>query len=505
MSYPGDLIRDIQELARFGITQWDLTTGEVTWSDEQFRIHGWEPGAVTPGLEVLLQRVEPADVGRVRQGFERARRGHTASAIEYRIVRSDGALCTLQARTRVLVDERGAPYHMLTTTTDITEHEETAARIVLTDRMASVGTLAAGVAHEINNPLAFISAHLELITEELGEPLPGELGLMLGETRHGVERIRNIVRGLMAFARTDDDQHTPLDVERVLELAILMASNEIRHRARLVRSYNPLPTVMANQATLGQAFLNLLVNAAEAIPEGQTEHHQIEISTRADDAGWAIVEIRDTGRGIAREIQGRLFDPFFTTKPVGQGTGLGLSICHGIVRSIGGEVGFTSAPGQGAVFRVALPPAVAAPRAAQPSAPAALTPLPGRARTKVLIVDDEVVFATALRRLLSRDNHLITIVHDGKDALTRIAAGERFDAIVCDLMMPGMSGMELHAQLLAQVPEQAARMIFLTGGAFSASAKQFLADLPTPWFDKPCDLETLRTVTMRIALTPKIP
>ena len=186
VSYPGDLIRDVQELARFGITQWDLATGVVVWSDEQFRIHGWEPGEVTPGLEALLQRVDPADVGRVGQGFERARRGHTASAIEYRIIRPDGALCTLQARTRVLVDERGAPLHMLTTTTDITEHEETAARIVLTDRMASVGTLAAGVAHEINNPLAFISAHLELITEGLGEPLPGEVGLMLGETRQGV-------------------------------------------------------------------------------------------------------------------------------------------------------------------------------------------------------------------------------------------------------------------------------------------------------------------------------
>lgn len=503
MLYPGDLLGDVQQLARFGITVWDLSTGVVTWSDEQYRILGWEPGAVAPSGEAMLGRVYPADVPRVQAGFERARRGHTASAIEYRIVLDDGGLRTLQARSQVLLDERGTPRTMLTTTTDITEHEETAARIVLTDRMASVGTLASGVAHEINNPLAFISAHLEMIVEELGEPLSGDLAIMLGETRQGVERIRNIVRGLMAFARIDDDRRTPLDVERVLELAVLMAGNEIRHRAQLVRAYQPLPSVIANQATLGQVFLNLLVNASEAIPEGQTERHQITISTRTDDAGWAIIEIRDTGVGISREIQGRLFDPFFTTKPIGKGTGLGLSICHGIVRSLGGEIGFTSAPGAGAVFRVALPPAVAPTRSADLPAPPppsrqAKAPTPAGARTSVLVVDDEIVFATALRRLLSRDNHQITIVPDGRLALDRIQAGERFDAILCDLMMPGMSGMELHAQLLATMPEQAARMIFLTGGAFSSSAKQFLDRLANPWFDKPCDLEALRAVVLRI-------
>jgi PAS domain S-box-containing protein len=496
-----ELLKEVQQLLRFGITEIDVRTGAVTWSDELFRIFGWEPGEVTPGLEALLARVYPADVASVRHRFDRAGKVQLTSPIEFRIVHPDGELRTLQTRSRLILDEQGAPSRVVCTTIDVSEHKETAARLVFTDRMASVGTLAAGVAHEINNPLAFISAHLDLITDEFGESLPGDLGLMLGETRRGVDRIRNIVRGLQAFSRTDEDQRAPLDVARVLDLAVLMAGTEIRHRAELVRNDAPLPAVVANQATLGQVFLNLLVNATESIPEGQTDQHRITISTRTDESGWGIIEIRDTGRGIPREIQGQIFDPFFTTKPIGKGTGLGLSICHGIVRSIGGEIGFTSEPGAGAVFRVALPPALAPnrvldvqPAVAVESQQAATAPR----TTRVLIIDDEVVFANALRRLLSRDRHAITIVNDAKEAVVRAIAGERFDAILCDLMMPSMSGMEVHAQMMAIAPEQAARMIFLTGGAFSPSAKEFLARIPNTRFDKPCDLEALRAAILRI-------
>jgi CheY-like chemotaxis protein len=287
-------------------------------------------------------------------------------------------------------------------------------------------------------------------------------------------------------------------VQRVLELALLMTDNQIRHRAQLVRAYGPMPNVVANQATLAQVFLNLLINAAEAIPEGETERHSITVSTRTDSAGWAIIEIRDTGRGIAREIQNQIFDPFFTTKPIGKGTGLGLSICHGIIRSIGGELGFTTSPGAGTVFRVALPPAVAPVRELAP--PAEPPPVTEKtAPTRLLIVEDEIVFAHALRRLLQRDKHSITIVHEGKEALARAESGERFDVIVCDLMMPAMSGMELHAKLSVIAPDQAARVIFLTGGAFSPMAKQFLERVPNAWFEKPCDLEQLRAAILRVS------
>ncbi len=502
MLYPYELLGIVQQLAGFGITTLDLRTGVTTWSDELFRIYGWDPGAVTPSLDTLLQRVYPADVKAVRAMAERSHKVQPTAPLEYRILRGEGELRTLQTRVRRFHDDAGVPSRLVCTTIDITEHKDTAARLVFTDRMASVGNLAAGVAHEINNPLAIVSAHLELITQELDDPLPGDLEAMLEETRRGVARIRDIVHGLAAFSSTDEEPRNPLEIERVLDLAVQMATNQIRHRAQLVRAYSPLPSVMANQATLAQVFLNLLVNACEAIPEGHTELHTISISTRTDGAGWAIIEIADTGRGIAREIQGRLFDPFFTTKPIGKGTGLGLSMSLGIVRALGGELGFTSEPDRGAVFRVAIPPAIAAARAPVPD-PTPTVTTAVRPRTRVLIIDDEVVFASALRRLLARDEHQITIVHDGREAIARAEAGERFDAIVCDLMMPAMSGMEVHAQLLATAPELADRMVFLTGGAFSASAKQFLQALVNPWFEKPCDFQALRSVILRIAQNAK--
>ncbi|MEO7097126.1 MAG: ATP-binding protein [Polyangiales bacterium] len=498
MLYPDDLLSEVQRLARFGITQMDVRTGVATWSDEVYRLYGWEIGEVEPKLEALMSRVYPGDEKRVRAAFARAHKAQAQSPLEFRIVRPDGELRSLQVRAKLFSDAAGVPIRMLYTTIDITEHKETAARLVFTDRMASVGTLAAGVAHEINNPLAFISAHLELITNEA--PLTADAQTMLAETRGGVERIRNIVRGLSAFSHTGEDRHTPTSVEQVLDLAALMAGPQIRHRAQLERASGALPEVIANQATLGQVFLNILINATEAIPEGQVDRNTISISTRTDDAGWAVVEIRDTGCGIAPEIRGQIFDPFFTTKPIGKGTGLGLSICHGIVRSLGGEIGFISSPGAGTTFTIALPPAVA-PAQAIPEPIEMATPLlvTQHAQSKVMIIDDEVVFANALRRLLGRDNHQITIVHEGREALARIAAGERFDAILCDLMMPAMSGMELHEKIVAIAPDLAERMIFLTGGAFSPLAKQFLDRANNLWFDKPCDLQALRSAIVRVA------
>ncbi|MBL9015456.1 MAG: response regulator [Myxococcales bacterium] len=495
MSSTNDLLSEVQDLMRFGIVEVDVGSGAVTWSDGIYRIYGWDRSE-PPSAEAALQRVHPIDRDRVRATWERAMKGKAFALLEYRIVLPSGELRTLQVRMRSVLGSAGTPIKFLCVTQDVTEHKEAAQRLVFGDRMTSVGTLAGGVAHEINNPLAFISAHLELIAHEHGAAIPPDARTLLAETRVGVERISAVVRGLQQFASSDESQRVALEVERVLDLAVQMVGNQLRHRARLVTGYAPVPQVVANQATLAQVFVNLLVNAAEAIDEGATERNEVRISTRTDAAGWAIIEIADTGRGVPDTIKGQIFDPFFTTKPVGQGTGLGLSICHGIVRSLGGEIGFTSAPGAGSVFRIALPPSAQPARAVEPPPPAVETPL---RRSRVLIVDDEAVFANALRRLLSRDRHDITIVTAGHDALARAQAAETFDVILCDLMMPAMSGMELHAQLAACAPDLAARMIFLTGGAFSPAAKQFLAGVPNAWFDKPCDLDALRSAIRRVA------
>ncbi|OJH36016.1 PAS domain S-box protein [Cystobacter ferrugineus] len=249
-------------------------------------------------------------------------------------------------------------------TRDVTERRQVQERILATERMVSLGTLAAGVAHEINNPLAYLLSNLHFVETEvrgLAERVPalsGEEGLeiqqALREAIDGGNRVRDIVRDLKTFSRGGDDLRSPVDIHTVLDSCANMARSEIRHRARLVKNYGTVPRVFANDTRLGQLFLNLLVNAAQAIPHGNAHQNEIRVTTTCE-AGQVMVEIQDTGVGIPPEHLTRLFDPFFTTKPVGVGTGMGLSICHGIVTAQGGRISVESHPNQGSTFRVVLP------------------------------------------------------------------------------------------------------------------------------------------------------
>jgi len=370
-------------------------------------------------------------------------------------------------------------------------------QLMISDRMVSMGTLAAGVAHEINNPLACVMANLDLALKELAERgeregLAGELSEVLdelGDAREAVERIRHIVRDLKIFSRSEEDRTGPVDVERVMESTLRMASNEIRHRARLVTSYAKTAAVEASESRLGQVFLNLVINAAQAIDEGRAEDNEIRIKTsRVRDR--VVVEIADTGAGMSPEVLSRLFTPFFTTKPIGVGTGLGLSICHRIITGFGGSIEVASEPGKGTVFRIMLRPS----RGGLEEVRAEAAPEPrAQRRGRVLVVDDEPMVATAVQRTLHRE-HDVVAVGSATEALARIGAGERFDVILCDLMMPQMTGMDLHDELRRVAPEQVARMIFLTGGAFTAGARAFLDQTPNLCLEKPFDTRQLRAL-----------
>jgi CheY-like chemotaxis protein/two-component sensor histidine kinase len=365
--------------------------------------------------------------------------------------------------------------------------------------------LAAGVAHEINNPLAYLTAALEFLAHRPGAPdgagaEEGEVRQALDEAREGAARVRHVVRDLTTFSRMNEERRARVEVEPILDSAIHMARNELRHRARLVKQYGGPPAVLANEARLGQLFLNLLINAAQAIPEGHVEENEIRVVTATDAAGRAVVEVHDSGPGIPAAVAHRIFDPFFTTKPKGVGTGLGLSICRSIVVALGGEISAESRPeSPGATFRVVLPAARCA------AEEEARTPVPPPAeqgrRGRVLVVDDEPVVATALRRLLAPE-HEVTVVTRAEDARDAIARGERFDVIVCDLMMPQMTGMELHAELEVIAPEQARRMVVMTGGAFTDRAREFLDRVALPRFEKPFDSASLRATVRGLVASP---
>jgi signal transduction histidine kinase len=372
-------------------------------------------------------------------------------------------------------------------------------QLMISDRMASMGTLAAGVAHEINNPLASVMANLELAANSVAD-LTARIGRSeemdaveeeLQDAREGAERIRNIVRDLKIFSRSGEDRKGLVDVQRVLESTTRMAWNEIRHRARLVKNYTAVPMVEASEAQLGQLFLNLVVNAAQAIPEGDADNNEVRVTLGTDVAGMVLVEVADTGAGIPREVHDQLFRPFFTTKPIGVGTGLGLAICHQIIASLDGRIEFSSEMSRGTCFRVFLPPARMEAREAP--RPDNLTQLVARRRGRVLVVDDEPLITRTVQRALSKD-HDILALSSAEDALAHITSGERFDVILCDLMMPQMTGMDLHAELLRIAQDQAARMIFLTGGAFTPRARAFIDETRNKLIEKPFDAIHLRAI-----------
>jgi signal transduction histidine kinase len=371
-------------------------------------------------------------------------------------------------------------------------------QLLISDRMASVGLLAAGVAHEINNPLAAVLANLDLAHEDAHRladkpDLPPEMRELLdelGDARHAASRIRDIVRDLKLFSRSEDEKVAPVDVGRALESSLRMATNEIRHRARLVKDLRPVPPVEANDSRLGQVFLNLLVNAAQAIPEGRASANEIRVSTSVSaDDGKVVVEISDTGSGIPPEVQKRLFTPFFTTKQVGVGTGLGLSICHRIVTGMGGSIAVESQVGKGTTFRVLLPPATPRFTTTSPMPP---VPRQGR-RGRILVVDDEEPVVRAASRILANE-HDVAGATQAQVALDRVKNGERFDMILCDLMMPEMTGMELHAELVKIAPDQADAMVFITGGAFTPRARAFLDRVKNERFEKPFNATQLRAL-----------
>jgi len=378
-------------------------------------------------------------------------------------------------------------------------------RAVVTERMAAMGRLAAGVGHEINNPLTYALGNIEALLEagaaqgaqpdgQFAGGFAGGLIERLQEARDGLARIRVIVRDLQTLARADD-KVGEVDLKQVIEQAIQIAGAELRHRAPIVRNYRTAPPIHGNQTRLGQVFLNLIINAAQAIPEGQAASNRIEISIR-DTSVATVVDVTDTGSGIAPEHLERIFDPFFTTKELGAGTGLGLSISRDIVASHRGTLTARSAPGAGTTMTVTLPHTQRIPRTS--TAPPAPAPVARRAR--VLVIDDEPLIARILQRALSR--HQVTVASEARDALARIARGETYDVILCDLMMPDLSGIDVHEHLTREHPAVARRLVFMTGGAFTSKAREFLSTVKNDRLDKPFSLSQVHKVVDRHLATP---
>jgi len=404
-----------------------------------------------------------------------------------------------------IIDDQGKLVGGVVVFRDVTERRELDERLAHNERLASIGTLSAGMAHEINNPLAYVLANVSHAVERLSaleaklrssvavggggdlESLVAELEAMrvaMREAQEGSERVHAIVHDLKKFGRVDALALSPVELVDAMN-ASLRALTKRGFEPRLRREFEVAPFVLANASQLEQVFTNLLINACEA---SRSLADEILVKIFTDDTGRAVVQVRDQGVGITPELQRRIFDPFFTTKEVGKGIGLGLSIAHSIVGALGGALTVTSVVGTGSSFRIVLPGI----RTDEVLIGVEPKPAPRR-RGRVLVIDDEPAIGRALTRVLQVD-HDVFMVTAAREALVSIAAGQVFDIILCDLMMPEMTGMDFHAALAREWPQLVDRIVFVTGGVLAGRVGTFLDSVGNLTLVKPVAPVDLREI-----------
>jgi two-component system, NtrC family, sensor kinase len=417
---------------------------------------------------------------------------------------------------------------------DETEVRRLQAMLRQSDRLTSMGTLAAGVAHEINNPLTYVLCNIESLTEDIPNlskaldrsltALRAKMGdkafarkvgadaAMLApstldgmverarETRDGIERIKAISRSIGTFSRVESTERYRVDLNYAIECATTMALTVIKFRAKLIMNFTKLPAIWASEGKLSQVFLNILINAAHAIDEGDVLNNRIEISTWAlgDDVFAAV---KDSGSGISEANLSRVFEPFFTTKSADGGSGLGLPICRNIVNEFGGDIHVESELGKGTCFSVRLPVRPGMSQAPPPLHVAA-APTVAPSRGRILIADDEPRLLSMLVKLLGAEHDVVTAC-SGEAARDILSHDQAFDVILCDLMMPGLSGMDLHAWVAALNAHLAERFVFVTGGAFTPKASKYLAHVGNRRFDKPYDNAKLEALVSELVQAAK--
>lgn len=464
------------------------------------RVTGWSSAEMVGQDIDAVMHLAAANGSRVENPLARAIATVETARVppDTRIVRRDGSSGPIEDNAAPIVDDRGTLLGAVIVFRDVGERKGLEVRLAQAERLAALGTLAAGVGHEINNPMAAVVANVEYLREQLERLIPRldapspdeaearahvrtklrELAEVTDETSGASARVSRVVQDLRRFTRIQPNELAPVNLTDVVDFGLRMAQGEIRHRARVVRKYEETPLVLADEGALCQVVTNLIVNAAQAFEEEGAPRNEIAIATRTDDAGCAVIEVRDNGPGIPASVRPKIFDPFFTTKGVGQGMGLGLAISHHLVSVAGGELTVDTAQGLGTTFRIVLPPGRLA-----PSRPAPSKEPPSR-RARVLIVDDEESVGRAMQRVL-REEHDVTFVETGAEALALLTPDAAFDVVLCDVAMPAITGIDVYERVLATAPALARRIVFMTGGALTPKTDAFLQSTTQRTLAKP--------------------
>ena len=528
------------EMAGAGHWEYDVEKDVFTFNDGFYRIFRTTAeeagGYLMSSAEYASRFCHPEDaplVGReIRAAIETGDPGYS-SQIDHRIIYADGEIGNISVRFRILKDSTGKTVKTYGVNQDITarkraeeEYKALQASLIQSDRLSSMGVLAAGVAHEINSPLSYVLYNIESIGQDMPKLVelmrrcyaalseqtgPEAVAKAIGDDQRifdpagfddvierlddaltGTRRIKGIVRSLGTFSRVERSTLMTVDIQDCVENAATMILNELKYRARFVKDFQPVPQVLASEGKMAQVFLNLLLNAAHAIEEGNVDQNEVRVSTRSNDDS-VFIEVSDTGKGIAPQHQAKIFRPFFTTKKKGLGTGLGLSICKRIIEDSGGTISFTSEVKKGTKFKIRLP-RMPSGWAENNEMETDQTPVEASIRGRILVVDDEAGIRSSIARLLKKDHEIVT-VSSGIEGRSLLKKDKGFDLILCDLMMPEMSGMELHEWLTGYDEELAQRVVFITGGAFTTGASEYLAKVGNTWVEKPFDTIAFRKMT----------
>jgi PAS domain S-box-containing protein len=355
---------------------------------------------------------------------------------------------------------------------DVTEQRRMQEQLAATDRLTSLGSMAASVGHEINNPLAYNLSNVDFALGRLRElqeanPALGEVVTALEEARAGGKRIAEIVGDLRTFSRSQEGLHHEIDVRPCVEWALRLTANQVRHAARLVTELERVPRVLGNEVRLSQVLVDLLLHASTGVI-GPADQNEIRVRTGVDARGHVLVEVEDTGPGTTTAA------------------GLQLAISREVVEWMGGTLEVDAEPGRGTCFRVMLPPGARPRERTRDTA----TGTPANRSLRVLVIEDDQLLARALGRMLAQQ-HRVVVTSGGEEGLAVLEKDPAFDLVLCDMMMPHTSGMEVYETLLARSPELAGRIIFMTGGAFTPRAAEFLATVGNPTLGKPFSRDDL--------------